>query len=152
VLPKAVATSLIGEEARALADAPGTCLYARASERGADPKTTVSVLVVANPSVAAAEKVQAATAKLAPKRAPAGVSGFARQEVPTSGGKAFFVYWYVPGRGVRQTITNAQAYLQAGAVIVQLTFDVVSKGGPSFTAGEVRDALPAVVGRLARGR
>lgn len=151
VLPKAVVSALIDEEAKTLLDGQATsCRYGRASERPATEKTTVVVLLVTNPSVAAAEKVQATTAKIVPKRAPAGVSRFSRQDVPTSGGNAFFVYWTVAGSAKGQTITNAQAFLQVGATIAQLTFDVFSRGDPSFTADELRRVLPAVAVRIAR--
>jgi hypothetical protein len=148
LLTKSVAAALIDESPKTLVDQPLVCSYGRSSERAATLRTTISLLLVRNPSVAAAKKVQRATENAAPKKASGGLEGFVRTKIRVPGADdAFFVYFYLPGTSGRPTGTNGLGFLRVGAYTVQLTFDLSSKGAPAFTADDLRRSMADVAAR-----
>jgi hypothetical protein len=152
LLTKAVVASLIKEQAKTLIDQPLVCSYGRRAERAATLRTTVGLLLVRNPSVAAARKVHRATENAAPKQAAGAAARFAREKVRAPGAdEAFFVYFYLPGKAGRSTSASGLAFVRVGAVTAQLTLDVYSKGAPVFTAAELRKGVTSVIANWSQG-
>jgi hypothetical protein len=134
VLTTSIATSLIKERPRTILSTPLVCQYGRSSERAATTKTTVGLTIVRNPSVAAAKAVQRRVEHAAPKKAPAGLAGFAKGKLTVSGGEAAYVYYYQPGG----TITGGYVFLRIGVYTAQLTPQVDSAHAPAFTATDLK--------------
>ena len=61
---------------------------ARSSERASTTKSTVGLTIVRNASVAAAKTTQSRLEKIAPAKAPPGMTGFARGALTVPGGEA----------------------------------------------------------------
>ena len=136
---KAIAATLIKEQPKTVLDSPLSCIYGRSSERAATMKTTVTFSIVKNPSVSAARTVQRNVEKVAPKKAPPGLTAFARGRLSFPDGEATYVYFKQPGG----PLTGGYVFLRIGAYTAQLTPEVLSPR-PSFTASDLKKAASQI--------
>ncbi|HZQ63840.1 MAG TPA: hypothetical protein VFA66_01265 [Gaiellaceae bacterium] len=142
LLSRSIASSLIKEQPKTILSTPLICQYGRSSERASTAKTTLSFTITPNPSVAAAQAAMRRVARIAPTKAPAGTTGFARASLAFHGGEGIYVYF----RQAHGPLTGGYVFLRIGAYLAQLTPAVYSSR-PSFTAAELKKAALAMAAR-----
>jgi len=136
LLSPAIAAGLLKERPRTILSTPLVCQYGRSSERASTTRSTVGLTIVRNATVAAAKATQGRLEKIAPSKAPPGMTDFARAKVSVPGGEATFVYFRQAGG----PIVGGYVFLRIGASTAQLTPDVRAAGGRAFTASDLRRA------------
>ena len=135
VLTKVIAATLIKEQPKTNIDSPLVCIYRRASERASTMKTILSFSIVKNPSVGAAQTAMRRVERIVPKKAPPGMTGFAKGKLSVPGGEATYVYF----KEANGPLTGGYVFLRIGAYFAQLTPEVFSSR-PSFTAADLKRA------------
>jgi len=146
VLSAPIAASLLKEETRTIVSTPLICQYGRASERASTTRSTVGLTIVRNPSVAAAKATQRRLEQIAPTKAPAGMTGYARGTLTVPGGEAAYVYYRQAGGPV----VGGFVFMRIGAYTGQLTPDVRAAGGRAFTAADLKRAATQLASRWAK--
>ncbi len=139
VLSRSIASSLIKEQPKTILSTPLVCQYGRSSERASKTKTTLSFTITPNPSVSAAQAAMRKVAKIAPTKAPAGTTGFARASLSINRGEGIYVYF----RQAHGPLTGGYVFLRVGSYLAQLTPEVYSSR-PSFTAADLKKAALAM--------
>lgn len=141
ILTGSLAASLLKEQPRTIVSTPLVCQYGRASERASTTRSTVGLTIAPNASVAAAKATQLRLERLAPRKAPPGMTAFSRGRIALPNGEATYVYFRQAGG----PIVGGFVFLRVGSSTAQLTPQVVARGGRAFTAAD----LKAVATKLA---
>lgn len=137
VFTKAIAATLIKEQPKTIADSAPSCIYGRSSERAATMKTTVNLVIVKWPSVAAARAEQRRLGQFWQKqKRPPGITGFVQGTSSVPGGEATNVYFYE----AHGTVTSGFADLRIGAYTTQMVAEVHSGHAPAFSAADLKKA------------
>jgi len=146
VLTAQIAASLLKEQTRTIVSTPLICQYGRSSERASTTRSTIGLTIVRNPGVAAAKATQHRLERIAPTKAPPGMTGFARGALTLPGGEATYVYYRQAGGPA----VGGFVFLRIGAYTAQLTPDVRAAGGRLFTAADLRKAAAALAANWAK--
>jgi hypothetical protein len=134
ILTGTLAASLLEEQPRTIVSTPLVCQYGRASERASTTRSTVGLTIVRNASVATAKMTQLRLERLAPRKSPPGMTGFARGRIAVPNGEATYVYFRQAGG----PIVGGFVFLRIGSYTAQLTPQVAAKAGRAFTAADLR--------------
>jgi len=134
ILTSTLAASLLKEQPRTIVSTSLVCQYGRATERASTTRSTVGLTIVPNASVAAAKTTQLRLERLAPRKAPPGMTGFSRGRIALPHGEATYVYFRQAGGPV----IGGFVFLRVGSSTAQLTPQVVASAGRAFTAADLR--------------